>query len=335
MKFLFTADIHLSGYSQDKIVNNLPERLNSIKNVLIEMAEYCKQHDISTFIIGGDTLHGKSIIHALAQSIMLDFFRAYAEDIEFIILDGNHDLSGRGKDSVSALKSLDNEPNVMRVGDTQTFGDILLVPYMPHMVDVIKKNKAKYLISHFGLSEGVLNNGMSVISDVSLADLDGKYRYVLLGHYHKPQSIIKETIDLYYVGSPIQIDWGEKNEEKRFLIVDTDNDKIESVPTTGYTKYCEFTITNENKDDLLKEVAKLKDEGHMVKIVKDEDVNTSDIEEDYVVIDRREKDITNRGITSSMSMTDKLTRFLEIKEIPKDNRDDYINIAQSIIEDSK
>ena len=334
MKFLFTADIHLSGYSQDKIVNNLPERLNSIQRVLIEMAEYCKEHDISTFIIGGDTLHGKSIIHALAQSIMLDFFRQYSDDIEFIILDGNHDLSGRGKDSVSALKSLDNEPNVMRVGTTQVFGDMLLVPYMPNMVEVIKQNTAKYLISHFGLSEGVLNNGMSVVSEVSLADLDGKYRYVLLGHYHKPQSIKRETIDLYYVGSPIQIDWGEKNEEKRFLIVDTDNDTIESIPTSGYTKYCEFTITEDNKDDILKQAAQLKEEGHMVKIVKSVDVNTSDIEEDYVVIDRREKDITNRGITSSMSMTDKLKRFLEIKEIPEGDQENYLKIAQSIIEDT-
>jgi len=334
MKFLFTADIHLSGYSQDKIVNNLPERLNSIQRVLIDMADYCIEHDISTFVIGGDTLHGKSIIHALAQSIMLDFFRQYQEEIEFIILDGNHDLSGRGKDSVSALKSLDNEPNVMRVGKERRFGEILIVPYMPNMVEVIKKHKAKYLISHFGLSEGVLNNGMSVVSDVSLADLDGKYQYVLLGHYHKPQSIKRETIELFYVGSPIQIDWGEKNEEKRFLVVDTENDLIESIPTTGYTKYCEFTITEENKDDLLKQAAQLKEEGHMVKIVKSVDVNTSDIEDEFVVIDRREKDITNRGITSSMSMTDKLTRFLEIKEIPKDDQESYLKIAQTIIEDS-
>ena len=134
---------------------------------------------------------------------------------------GNHDLSGRGKDAVSALKSLDNEPNVMRIGKTTTIGDLFLVPYSPDMVTDIKNNKSKYLISHFGLSEGILNSGMSIVSDLSISDLDGRYRYVLLGHYHKPQSIKKATIDLYYVGSPIQIDWGEKNEEKRFLVVDT------------------------------------------------------------------------------------------------------------------
>jgi len=333
MKFLYTADIHLSGYSQDKIVNNLPERLNSIQNVLNEMATYCIEHDISTFVIGGDTLHGKSLIHALAQSIMLDFFRKYQKELEFIILDGNHDLGGRGEGAISALKSLDNEPNVMRIGETTTIGDILFVPYHPGMVKDIKSNKSKYLISHFGLSEGILNSGMSIISDLSITDLAGRYKYVLLGHYHKPQSIEREDITLYYVGSPIQIDWGEKNEEKRFLVVDTETEYIESIPTTGYTKYCEFTITNEDKDEVIKVAEQLKSEGHFVKLIMEETLDTSGMD-DFIVIDRREKDITNRGITTSMSMEDKLRRFLEIKEIPEDDIDEYLKVANTIIDEA-
>jgi len=333
MKFLYTADIHLSGYSQDKIVNNLPERLNSIKNVLNEMAEYAVSHDISTFIIGGDILHGKSLIHALAQSIMLDFFRSYQQQLEFIIIDGNHDLGGRGKGAVSALKSLDNEPNVMRMEEWQKVGDIMFVPYSPDMVKHIKSGKAKFLISHFGLSEGILNSGMSIISDLSINDLAGRYKYVLLGHYHKPQSIKREDISLYYVGSPIQIDWGEKNEEKRFLIVDTETEIIESVPTTGYTKYCEFTITNEDKESVMAIATALKAEGHFVKLVMEETVDTSGMD-DFIVIDRRERDITNRGITTSMSMVDKLTRFLEIKEIPKEDIEDYLKAANHIIDEA-
>ena len=40
MKFLFTGDIHLSRYAQDKVeeTSNLPERLHSIKNALYSMA---------------------------------------------------------------------------------------------------------------------------------------------------------------------------------------------------------------------------------------------------------------------------------------------------------
>jgi len=201
------------------------------------------------------------------------------------------------------------------------------------MVKHIKSGKAKYLISHFGLSEGILNSGMSIISDLSITDLAGRYEYVLLGHYHKPQMIDREDITLYYVGSPIQIDWGEKNEEKRFLIVDTETEYIESIPTTGYTKYCEYTITNEDKDEVLKVAEQLKSEGHFVKLVMEETVDTEGMD-DFILIDRRERDITNRGITTSMSMVDKLTRFLEIKEIPKDEIEEYLNTANFIIDEA-
>ena len=103
MKFIFIADLHLSGYSQDKIVENLPERLNSIKNVLYEIADYAINNNIFTIVIGGDILHGKSIIHALAQSVMLEYFRNYNGKLQFVIIDGNHDLSGKGNDAISAL----------------------------------------------------------------------------------------------------------------------------------------------------------------------------------------------------------------------------------------
>jgi len=335
MKFAFTADIHLSGYSQDKIVNQLPERLNSLKNVLYSIAAHCIQNDIPTIVIGGDTLHGKSLIHALAQSIMLEFFRDFIEKLEFIIIDGNHDLSGKGKDAVSALKSIDNEPNVTRFSKpTMIQDEIFFVPWSYDMVDIIKNNKAKFLISHFGLNEGILNSGMSIIADIGLPQLVGKYQHVLLGHYHKPQSIINKDISLHYVGSPIQIDWGEKNEEKRFLIVDTDKPSIESIATEGYTKYIEFYLTPDNASALAEEAKQLKDNGHFVKLVKTEAIDTSSLETDFIVVDKTEKDITNRGVDSTMSMTDKLEAFLAIKEIPEQEREMYMKLGMEIIDDS-
>ena len=314
MKFVFLADVHLSGYTQDKIVNQLPERLNSLKNVLYKISAYCMDNNINTVVIGWDILHGKSMIHALAQSIMLEYFRDHLGKLEFIIIDGNHDLSGKGQDAISALKSLDNEPNVIRFQESTMVEEIFFVPWSYRMIDVIKSHNSKFLISHFGLNEGILNSGASIIGDISINDLVGKYEYVLLGHYHKPQSIIRSDINLYYVGSPIQIDWGEKNEEKRFLVVDTDTCQIESVPTDGYTKYCEFILTKENSPDLVEDAKKLKDEGHYVKLLKTESFDTMSIEEDFIIIDKTDKDITNRGIDSSMSMDDKLNKFLDIEE---------------------
>ncbi len=335
MKFAFTADIHLSRYGQDKIEDksNLPERLHSLKTVLDSMAKYCVENNIRVMIIGGDILHGKSIIYAIAQDIMIDYFSHWSDFIKFYVLDGNHDLSGKGHNVVSALKPLRTIPNVTWIpfDEVARIGDVLLVPYGPDMVDKIKKTNAKILISHFGLNEGVLNSGISIISDLSLKHLVGKYELVLLGHYHKPQEIIRDDINLYYVGSPIQLDWGEKNDYKRFLVVDSETLEVKSIPTEGYKQHIEFNVTASNKEEVIKSAKEAKEKGHYVKIVKRETLELG-IEDEFMVVDKIERDITNRGITSSMSQDDKFKRFLEIKEIAEDEHEQYMNKARELVD---
>jgi DNA repair exonuclease SbcCD nuclease subunit len=310
----------------------LPERLHSIKTVLTQIVEHCIANDIEIVIIGGDLLHGKSIIYAIAQKIMLDFFRKYPT-LTFYVIDGNHDLSGKGFDAISSLISLDNEPNVKRIKeDHEMLENILFVPYSYDMVKIIKLCKADILISHFGLNEGILNSGISIIADIGLKDLIGKYKLVLLGHYHKPQEIINDNINLYYVGSPIHLDWGEKNEDKRFLVVDTETLQVESVSTTGYKKYLEYEITEENKQQIIERARKEQECGSYVKIVKKDKIDLGDNIGDLQIIDKSEVDITNRGISSSMSKADIFKRYAEAKEIPENEIENYLKVATQLIE---
>ena len=335
MKFLFTADIHLSRYGQDKVESesNLPERLHSIRKALDYMAEYACNNNVEFFIIGGDIMHSKSIIYSIAQDLMLDFFESWDNQLQFCVLDGNHDLSGKGAGAISSLRSLEYRQNMQWISkrpDTGPLMDILCIPYSYNIVKDVKQNQRKILISHFGLSEGVLNSGISIVSDIKLADLIGKYELVLLGHYHKPQEIIRDDIQLYYVGSPIQLDWGEKGDEKRFLIVDTDTMDVQSIPTTGYKKHIELEINSQNKDEVLKQAQEAKEAGDLVKIVKTEALEIESSE--FSIIDKTEKDITDRGITSTMSEEDKLKRYLQIKEIPADKIDRYKQVGLQIID---
>ena len=333
MKAAVIADLHLSGYIQDKIIEDLPERLYERKLVLNNIIKYCNVNDIKTIIVLGDTLHNKSIIYVDAQNVLLDLIRNNP-DIVFIFIDGNHDLSGKGDKVKSALKSIDNEPNVKRIGievEFEQIGDCLFIPYSPNMVNHIKTKSSKYLFAHFGLNEATLSSGISIVSNISLRDLVGHYEYVILGHYHKPQEIINEDIKLYYAGSIVQSDWSEKNEDKRFLVIDTETDSIEIVPTEGYRKHIEIQITRETKERVLSEAKKYREQGFEIKLIKTDDVSTDNIEE-FRIIDKREKDITNRGLTSNMTTEEKILKFLEIKTIPEDERPYYKDTAIELIE---
>lgn len=338
MKFAFIADIHLSKYAQDKReeTSHLPERLHSIKSALYEVAEYCVKSGIRVMIIGGDILHGKSVIYAIAQDIMLQFFEDFNFAIKFYVIDGNHDLSGKGEDVVSALRPLSNIHGVEWINHLnqqrviQPEG-IMFVPYSHNVAEVVKTSKSRILISHFGLSEGVLNSGMSIIQDISLKDLIGKYELVLLGHYHGPQYIDRSNIQLYYVGSLIQLDWGEKGEEKRFLVVDTDTMQVDSIPINQYRKHIEIEITPDTKAAAILQAQQARDAGDHVKIIMKETVDMTDYKGEFNIVDKTEKDITDRGISSSMSMSDIHQRYMEIKEIPEDQREAYLNIGMEII----
>jgi DNA repair exonuclease SbcCD nuclease subunit len=332
MKFVYTADLHLSRYAQDKVdpQSNLPERLHSIKQALYSMGEYCYNNDINLFIIGGDIMHTKSIIYSIAQEVMIDFFEEF-DKLSFIVLDGNHDLSGKGADAISSLRAIDNISGVDWVTEEPyNFDNVVCVPYSYNVVDQVKKSEAQILISHFGLSEALLNSGISIVSQIKLNDLIGKYDLVLLGHYHKPQEITTEDIKLYYVGSPIQLDWGEKGDEKRFLVVDTETLDVQSIPTAGYKKHIELEVNSKNKEEVFRLAEQAQASGDYVKIIKTE---TVDIQSDqFRIIDKSEKDITNRGVTSTMSDKDKLQKFMEIKEVPSDKQDAFLKRGIEIID---
>jgi len=333
MKFAFVADIHLSKYGQDSIEEStgLPERLHGITNSLYSMVIYCRENNIKDVVIGGDILHGKSIIHALAQDIMLEFFDD-GEDITFWVIDGNHDLSGKGEDAVSALRSLAKIPNVNWVSkEPQSFENILFIPYSTNVVKQVKEGEADILISHFGLSEGILNSGISLVSSISMTDLRPRYKLILLGHYHKPQEIIEDDTSMYYVGSPIQLDWGEKGDDKRFLVVDSKTLEVEAVSTQGYRKFIEVDLTNKNKDEILEIAKEAREKGHYVKVIQREKVDISSFK-DFNVVDKTEIDVTDRGITSTMSQKEKLERYLEIKEIPEIDLEEYLDAGLQIID---
>jgi DNA repair exonuclease SbcCD nuclease subunit len=315
--------------SQDKIdpETKLPERLSGLCNAMDAMIIYGKTYGVNRVTIIGDVFHNKSIIHSIAQSVFLDIVRKNP-DIEFIILDGNHDMSSMTGDGVSSTKCLDNEKNVITIHETRQIENILFVPWNPNnMVSDIKNGKADYLFSHLGLNEAMLNSGISLVSDIGLKDLK-QYKKAFLGHYHLAQEVANTS----YIGSLIHLDGNDKNQEKRFINFNSETGKELSIISTGYKKYWEFNLTKDNKNDLLKKIFDLKSEGNHVKLNKMDDVDISDIVDDFSIVNKVETDITNRGITSGMSSGDKLDRYMEIKGIPVEKRAEYKNIALDIID---
>ena len=198
MKLAVTADIHFSAYAQDTVIEGFPERLGSLKNTVTNIIEECQKREVNEIAFAGDLCHNKSIIHTSAQDVMLNIFQEKKyKDLRFYVIDGNHDLSTKGGESVSALRSLETIENVRWISH-QSKGElghgmdnILFVPYYPGMKEYITKptTKADILISHFGLDEAMLSSGISIQSSIKASNLK-KFKLVILGHYHLPQHMV-------------------------------------------------------------------------------------------------------------------------------------------------
>lgn len=338
-KIAITADTHFSNYSSSKINNEcgMSDVLYGIRESFKYMVDYIYREGIRTLIIAGDINHNKSVIHTHAQSILVDILEKCLEryeDLKFILLDGNHDLTVKGSNAYSSLVSLSKFPNVETVHSPRMFMDcIYLLPYSYDLINKIKcdSKDCRYMISHFGLNEAMVDSGISIRADVKLSDLR-VYDEVFLGHYHAPQNVGNVT----YVGSLSHLDWNDKNQTKRFLIFDLDSGKKESIESRGHKRFYEFKLTSKNYEETIKESRKLQSEGHHVYLSKVDDIVISEEDDkDLIIIDKTEKETSDRGIKSSMSLKEKVFRYMKIMDIPNNEHNNYFNIFVKAIENEE
>ena len=311
MKRLATADLHLSSYSTQKQKNGISVIIHDIFSSVIQMCNYAKSNRIKNIDILGDISHDKNIFYTKPFIEFRKFLKDNS-DIIFTFLGGNHDLSDTSDFPISSIEGFSDIPNVI-CHTVMFIDDQLEIAWIPFSKNIKEKinlvSNCKILLSHFGLNEAMLSSGISITADVKIRDLK-KFKLVLLGHYHKPQNIE----NVYYVGSPVQLNWGEKNEQKRFVVYDTENLNVQSINFEGYTKHIELIINNEEEvKSVLEQEKILKQQGNYVRIKNL--LSKEIIAEGVHILNNVEKDFTNRGIDLNMPVEEKLQRYLQIKDI--------------------
>ena len=161
--------------------------------------------------------------------------KARRKGIRVIILLGNHDREGLYTDANNWLSILRragaetyDKPGVCELKD----GKMAMLPYSSSVKRLrewakrfseMKWDKRKDILLFHADVKGCQynalgwNDGARSKAKLQASDLfPRKYNYCVGGHIHHPQ-ILGENI--YYVGSPFAMDWGEGNSRKRFLVI--------------------------------------------------------------------------------------------------------------------
>lgn len=246
MKILIFSDIHIHPHKKSV------ERLEDCIKTLDWVFECAKENEIENIIFLGDLFHDRQKIDVLTYQKTFEILEKHllSNKIKLYLLLGNHDLWHNQKWDVSSVNPLRNLPGVSVLSEpcVRLISDEYLFAFLPYTHDPISdlkkiekewkiqcdKNKIdppKLIGAHIAVDGAVWNVKYGTTAEVSI-EHDGdmikvgpnifkKWDRVFLGHYHAEQQL-SENVE--YVGSPLQLSFGEAFQDKHIIIYDLEKD---------------------------------------------------------------------------------------------------------------
>lgn len=261
MKIGIIGDLHFgSSYALGRTdpKTQLNSRLIDFTNTYNSIVDAFKEHGVETVVITGDCTDTRnpspSVIGALSECIK----RTLDKSMEVVIIAGNHDqLRTSQTTTIDFLSKLDI-PGLSVFVDfgVKSFKDchLVLLPYRDRKqfnatsnqdATIALKNIVKKLtnelvgtkigIAHFMVGSapaGIDSETFSMSEIIVPPDTFDGLDFVVAGHIHSAELLQKQEPTILYVGSMEKITFGDRNTEKRSILIDTKNlNKFQSLPT--------------------------------------------------------------------------------------------------------
>jgi len=316
-KALIFSDIHIHPHKRST------ERLNDCLTALDWAFTLAADEKINTIFFIGDLFHDRQKIDVLTYQLTFEIFRKHLNerDIKMALLLGNHDLWHAQKWNVSSVRPLSALPGVEVIDHPCSYSGkhfnlpakkIGFLPYTHDPNAHIKEiGSGDVLFAHVAVDDAVWNVRYGVRSEVAVehdgnmvkvgSDIFKDWNRVFLGHYHCAQKL-SPTVE--YVGSPLQLSFGESLEKKYAIVHNFESGQTEYFLNGFSPQHLIVYAEDIDKHDLT---------GNFVKIIVD-DIGATDL------IDLR-KELTNKYNP----------RSLEIIQNPQEKKQHIVEDAKAIL----
>jgi DNA repair exonuclease SbcCD nuclease subunit len=310
---LIYSDIHIHPHKRS--VDRLEDCLKTLNWVFAT----AKAKGIKTIIFVGDLFHDRQKIDVLTYQRTFEIFKKHLIDepdgLTVYLLLGNHDLWHSTKWDVSSVFPLAAMPGVEIIDKPcvkEMFGkQVGFLPYTHDPISDLKGLMGEVLFAHVAIDDALWNVRYNIRSEVAIEHdgdmvkvgpeiFDGWDR-VFLGHYHAAQKLT-DTVE--YVGSPLQLTFGEAFQDKFIVAYDFNSDAREYIKNDFSPKH--FIISEED-------IPKYDLEGNFIRLNID-DIGSSDI------VEMRQELLTKHSPNT-----------LEIKQNPKEVKQHEIEDAKAIL----
>lgn len=267
-KVLIFSDIHVHPHKRST------ERLNDCLKTLQWVFDVARDNNIEDILFLGDLFHDRQKIDILTYQKTFEIFRDNLESskIRIRLLLGNHDLWHYQKwdiSSVFPLKAIRgveviDRPSTIEVLDHK----VSFLPYTHDPIEDLKaiKNDSKFklLCGHIAIDGAILNRKYATLSDVPIehdgdmtkvtCDIFDGWDQTFLGHYHAEQKL---DFNVEYVGSPLQLSFGEAFQHKHVIIYDLETHTKEYVRNKFSPQHFIIPLADIDKYDLNKNFIRL------------------------------------------------------------------------------
>lgn len=248
MKILLFADLHLDNHQPFHTIlpSGRNSRLQDGLNVLSEICEYTAWNDIDYVIFAGDLFENwRTLDVDVLNGACLEISQIREACNDLYLLVGNHDQYSNSGDIITIIPfnyycKIIDRPATINLKDVRVF-------FIPFQYDLNKFKQAcdnmeicaDLMIFHQPIKEAILpGSNLPLNKGVSLSDLcSEKFKLCIGGDIHKRQML---GDNVYYLGSPMQLDFSEANEKKGFSILDTDTWDLQFHEITSTPKFYSF-----------------------------------------------------------------------------------------------
>lgn len=271
MKLLLTADLHVYAHKKSS------ERLQHCLDVVEWIFKTAVEKKVDHVVIAGDLFHDRYKIDVPTYQRCFEIFQNYdsshGHKLRVVLLVGNHDMWFHQKWDFSSIIPFSGLPNVTVINKpcvTDIGGqNIAFLPFTSDPVtalNLIEQNypPADILVGHVAINDADLNPFAMTRSEVMVendgdmipvdAKIFAKYKQVFLGHYHAPQ-IIGGNVE--YLGSPLQLNFGDAFQKKHILIYHVEADFREYVVNDFSPKHFIIRLAEANDYPLRDNFVKL------------------------------------------------------------------------------
>ena len=282
MKIVLFGDLHIFNHFGKTQFEDIAQTF------LIDLFERCKKEKIKKIIFLGDFFHIKNKLYVPPFIKSIDILRDMKKaKIEIIFLIGNHDAPQMGTTDHSIMYAFQEYGTVIPLYEWEDIDDLRLhyLSFTNELPKFEMNDKANILLGHLDIQSFMMDTGFICKEGFDSSSFK-KFDYVFSGHFHRHQ--IKKNIT--YVGSPYQIRFSERFDDKGYVILDTKSLNWSFEIYDKAPRFKELDIENLDEEDVKGNFARIKTHKNNQNLseIKDKLLNMGALSVDFIFIDENE-----------------------------------------------